>query len=301
MFNKFKNICGIYKINFNNGKSYIGLSANVQKRLIQHLKANDNLPVHKAIKKYGLIDENIEILESFNTIDRKKLQEREIYWIQYYDTFNAGYNLTFGGDGASEGIHNVSAKLTQQQLDNLFTELIENKILIKDLAFKYNLSAEAISDINQGKRYYNNNYNYPLRPDTRFTSEQMKGINGVNKPSSKFNQEQINEIITLLQENKLSFLEISEKFNCCENTISNINNGYHYPNPKLQYPIRKQKKNPSRISLEQLELIFELLKNTKMTYTEIGKQLGLSCATISRINSGKYHNQNNMTYPIRKK
>lgn len=81
---------------------------------------------------------------------------------------------------------NNSAKLNQKKLDELVKDLIDNIIFIKDLAEKYNLSAEAISDINQGKRYYNENLIYPLRKDTRFTSEQMKGITGVDKGSSKF-------------------------------------------------------------------------------------------------------------------
>lgn len=29
MFEKFKGVCGIYKINFPSGKSYIGLSTNI--------------------------------------------------------------------------------------------------------------------------------------------------------------------------------------------------------------------------------------------------------------------------------
>lgn len=301
MFDSFKNICGIYKLNFKNGKSYIGLSSNMQQRFITHCKSTDNLPVHIAIRKYGLKEENIEILEKFGEIDRELLQERERYWIKYYDTYNCGYNLTQGGDGAAEGILNPSAKLNQDQIDNLFQELIDNKIFIKDLAQKYNISAEAISEINQGKRYFNTKYSYPLRPDTRFTSEQMKGINGINKEASKFNQKELDEIIRLLKESKVSLESIAKQFNCCTTTISHINNGIHYPNPSLNYPIRKQKKTTTKITEEELQLIFKLLKETQKSYTAIGQQIGLSSSTISRINSGKYHHQENVNYPIRKK
>lgn len=31
--------------------------------------------------------------------DNEQLNEREIYWISYYDTFYNGYNATLGGDG----------------------------------------------------------------------------------------------------------------------------------------------------------------------------------------------------------
>jgi hypothetical protein len=73
------------------------------------------LPVHRAIHKYGKRTENdIELLEQFEVIDRQILQERERYWISYYKTYipENGYNLTYGGDGAAEGTLNVSAKLS---------------------------------------------------------------------------------------------------------------------------------------------------------------------------------------------
>lgn len=186
MFEKFNNISGIYKIIFPNKKIYIGLSTNIKKRLIAHNKANDNLPVHRAIKKYGKISENnVEILE---IVPKSLLRKKEKYWIDYYKSYlpENGYNLTLGGDGASPGIFNSSAKLNQEKLNELIKDLIDNTIFIKDLAKKYNLSAEAISEINQGKRYYNKNLIYPLRKNTKFTSEQMKGITGVDKGSSKF-------------------------------------------------------------------------------------------------------------------
>jgi hypothetical protein len=80
-------------------------------------------------------------------------------------------------------------------LEEIITDLIKNEVYIKDLSLKYHLSPEAISNINNGKHYYNPNLNYPLRPSTRFTSESMKQITGVNKSSSKFNQEALDAII----------------------------------------------------------------------------------------------------------
>lgn len=300
MFDSFKNICGIYKINFPNNKSYIGLSSNIQKRMIAHHKTHDNLPVHRAIEKYGLKEENVQILEFFSKIDRKKLQEREKYWIAYYETYKEekGYNLTLGGDGASEGIYNSSAKLNQEALDSLVQELIECKIFIKDLANKYGLSPEAISDINQGKRYYNASLSYPLRKSKKFTSEEMKKITGVNKSSSKFNEEQLLQIICLLKGNKFKMSEIANFFNCSISTISNINKGTHYYNPLESYPIRKSA--ALKISEFILQQIYSLLKDTNLSYEEISKKFNLARSTISRIDKGIYHHKDNIDYPIRK-
>lgn len=48
------------------------------------------------MNKYGLEHFHIEIIEE---CDLKDLEEREIYWIQFYQSFKNGYNATLGGDG----------------------------------------------------------------------------------------------------------------------------------------------------------------------------------------------------------
>ena len=88
----------IYKItNKVNGKSYIGQTRyTIEFRWKQHQHKKDNTYFHNAIKKYGIENFSIEILEECNIND---LNSREIFYIAKYDTFNNGYNLTIGGDG----------------------------------------------------------------------------------------------------------------------------------------------------------------------------------------------------------
>lgn len=91
----------IYKItNKLNGKSYIGKTeSTVDKRWKQHLADHKrdrckNRPLYRAMSLYGINNFSISILEETeNTI------EREIYWIDYYNTYSSGYNATKGGDG----------------------------------------------------------------------------------------------------------------------------------------------------------------------------------------------------------
>lgn len=56
---------GIYKINFPNGKFYIGKSINIFERIKNHIKRDykdhPNLLISKAINKYGV--EDVEVLE----------------------------------------------------------------------------------------------------------------------------------------------------------------------------------------------------------------------------------------------
>ena len=96
-----KNVCGIYKVtNRVNGKVYIGQSVDIGRRWHTHMTAKDDIYFHKAIQKYGVENFKWEVIEQCK---KKDLDEREIYWIEYYDSFNKGYNRTKGGDGVSDG------------------------------------------------------------------------------------------------------------------------------------------------------------------------------------------------------
>lgn len=91
----------IYKIqNLINGNVYIGQTVKpVEKRFQQHRNNYDKpyfsqLILYKAFKKYGLDNFSFEALEK---VDNDKLDEREKYWIDYYDSYKNGYNMTLGG------------------------------------------------------------------------------------------------------------------------------------------------------------------------------------------------------------
>ena len=91
-------------------ESYIGQTIfTMEIRWKQHLKDAKsykyNSHFHNAIRKYGIENFTSEILEDFipiqsNLKSKQTLaSEREIYYIEKYDTFNNGYNMTLGGGG----------------------------------------------------------------------------------------------------------------------------------------------------------------------------------------------------------
>lgn len=91
------NYACIYKLNYPNGKIYIGQTCNLKRRMYEHNNINKARgPCDYAIHKYGQIQE-VEILEEI--YDLKLLDEREKYWISFYNSNNRdiGYNLTPGG------------------------------------------------------------------------------------------------------------------------------------------------------------------------------------------------------------
>lgn len=94
----------IYKItNLINQKSYIGKTEAIDPwaRWKEHLHSakqekNSHRALYRAINKYGKENFSFEIIEETDIPE-----DREQYYIQYYDTYHKGYNETLGGDGAS--------------------------------------------------------------------------------------------------------------------------------------------------------------------------------------------------------
>ena len=63
------------------------------------------------MNKYGI--ENF-IIEEIEEVDVKELSIREIYWIEYYNSYKNGYNATLGGDGKILYDYDLIAELIPQ-------------------------------------------------------------------------------------------------------------------------------------------------------------------------------------------
>lgn len=117
----------IYKItNQINGKSYIGKTERtVEERWKNHQrnikKLGDRLPLYKALKKYGIENFSIETLEE---CDNLILDEREIYWIDYFHTYGQGYNCTGGGEGGIKDYHEDIDEIIQRYLNGERLDLL---------------------------------------------------------------------------------------------------------------------------------------------------------------------------------
>lgn len=106
----------IYKItNVVNNKIYIGKAKDLKKRINQHIKAaqawkyqDENNLGHKhksrlypAMNLYGYDNFIVDVIES--NISENILNEREKYWISYFNTIDdkIGYNIASGGNGGN--------------------------------------------------------------------------------------------------------------------------------------------------------------------------------------------------------
>lgn len=114
---------GIYKItNKLNGHSYIGLSTHVEDRWKYHQdpynwQRENRKTLYQAIIKYGIENFEFSILEECSA---EELSEKEMYYIDYFDTYYNGYNMTKGGE-SNIGESHPRHKLTEQDVIDIRT------------------------------------------------------------------------------------------------------------------------------------------------------------------------------------
>lgn len=112
---------GIYKItNKINNHSYIGQSVHIEKRWNEHQTKYNwerecRKPLYLAFQKYGLENFTFEVLEECESQD---LNNKEKYYIEYYNTYKDGYNQTTGGED-NYGENHPGHKLTEQDVINI--------------------------------------------------------------------------------------------------------------------------------------------------------------------------------------
>ena len=140
----------IYKITNNlNGKSYIGQTIqNVKERFYQHcaIKCSQavlNMAIHKAINKYGKSNFTVQVIEEVESV---YLNDRERYWIKYYNSYNNGYNSTKGGQDGIKLFKNLDVESiireyksgkSLRRIGNIFNV---DKQTIKDLLVRNNIN-----------------------------------------------------------------------------------------------------------------------------------------------------------------
>ena len=146
----------IYKITcIPTNKIYIGKTqVRIKDRWQSHCRAaylpshgDYNFPFHRAIRKYG--KENFKI-EEVEQCDNAILKEREQYWIEYYDSYNNGYNATLGGDGQLKYdydkivnyylSHNFSLIDTCKYF-NVYDQVVYSALKSKNINYKHLINA----------------------------------------------------------------------------------------------------------------------------------------------------------------
>lgn len=93
-----------------NGKCYIGQTIqDPNRRRLEHLAHSRNSPstyhFHNALRKYGEDAFTYEVIEECSNL--AELDEREVYWMDHYDSVENGYNQRRAGEAK---IHSEDSK-----------------------------------------------------------------------------------------------------------------------------------------------------------------------------------------------
>lgn len=215
---------GIYKItNLINNKCYIGQSRDISRRFLRHKNyflEDSHYPLYRAFKKYGIENFSFEIIEECE-ID--ELDNKEIFWIDYYDSHNNGYNQTDGGQGSTNSI----VKLSHEDVMIIYDLLLNSNIQQKDIARQFNVGEDTISEINHGKTRVQKGFSFPLRTykkkkycidcgkEIDLTATRcIKCAHILQRKAERPSREELKKLIRTMP-----FTKIGEKFGVSDNTI----------------------------------------------------------------------------------
>lgn len=281
----------IYKItNIINNKCYIGQTKNYTKRFNGHrnrLNKNEheNPYLQYAWNKYGaenFIFEIIELTENYN--------EREKYWIKYFNSNVDGYNILPGGEEPPIhcGENNNASKLTNEDAMNIKMLLLSD-IPIEEIENQYSfITRGQIFRINNGDAWFDEDLIYPLRTPDNFIGKEIA-----------------NKIIDDLMNSPMKQIDIAKKYNVSRTFVTAINNGTNkmYFKEEITYPIRKYLcKGSASDDKNVVENIKNDLRNTTKSQKEIASKYNVSTTIVCEINKGscKKYFDKNIDYPIRK-
>lgn len=229
---------GIYMYeNKLNHKKYIGQSTNIERRKWEHIKWPSKYSrFDNELQSIGEKGFNFSVLEECSV---DQLDEREKYWIKYYNTQQEGYNLTVGGQNY-RGESNPAAKLTEDSVRNIIDRLMDTTISIQDLAKEYNVHYNTISDINRCLTWnwlhdYKNNIR--LEAQGSLSHGELSGCNTISEETAK-------KIIQEIKSSSESLAAIARKYKVKNSLVYDINRcrtWKHLHNYKQN--IRKEYKN----------------------------------------------------------
>lgn len=288
---------GIYAIKNNaNNKLYIGQSIDIEERRKAHFEAlrsgrHYNRYLQNSFNKHGEHNFSFEILEETQNLD-----EREKYWISYYDTCSKvkGYNLLTGGKNFEmtddvririsdsvknfyfknpEARENVSKNVSGEKnpfWGKTHTDEARKKIVMANIGRKQ-------SEETKRKRSQALKLNHPNRGKKMSEESKLKmSLAKKGKPAHNkkyFSDEEICKIKSMYFDN-YSLKEISELFKVSNVVIKRIlveNNIYESKNPRK--PLSEKEIDEILTRLNDKESLRSVAKEYNLTATGLKKKI----------------------------
>lgn len=304
---------GIYKVIYlpESKVVYVSQSINIEGRFKQHKKYYNNPKelgysshFYRTLRKYGIDNFQFELIEECSV---EELNDKEIYWIAYFDTFNNRCNSTIGGQ------HMAARNLTDEEIRELKKDLAENKLSYNEMSHKFGVSNLFISQVNKGILYPDENVNIIrilgvsnksercIRPKIKKYCELCgKEINVESRlcldcyakeklrQNSNVSEE---ELINLLKENQRNFEKVGKQIGISRSAIKKRLKGKNLPYLSSDYRPKKEKGyNPPPKRVAKLDKETDEIIQVFSSVWDAEK--GLARGVISRVINGRrkaYH------------
>lgn len=166
--------------------------------------------------------------------------------------------------------------------------------------FDLTILEHEIEDYNEKEQFWieyyktnNRNYGYNILAG----GENPPVLTGEDSSLAKISNKTFHEIEKMIQNSKLSFFEIAQRYNLSESYISQINRGIVRRTPNLIYPLRPAQN--LLIKEQTIDRIIHELTYTHLPIEHIAKKYGISNSSIYRVNNGERYKRNDINYPIR--
>lgn len=180
--------CGIYAIYFDQRPDayYIGRSSNLRTRLQEHKSAllanrHINSKLQNYYNKYGM--PHFEILELASP---DSLKELEIFYINEFDSFKNGLNLTNGGENAGYGEGVPSAKHSEKEYVEALKYLATTDYSTAKIAELTGISRDIVKHISSGSAHGYLETKYPelykAVKDKKYTRDNSAKSKGITYP-----------------------------------------------------------------------------------------------------------------------
>lgn len=146
----------IYKLTFNNSLHYIGQTKHdYDYRATQHINAleggyHKNKKMQQAFFDSGYPE--VSLIETVETSEQAN--EREIHWVQYYNSYVCGINQTRGGDNNSYiGEESHNAQHVKDDYVAVYWFLAHTNMTFQEIGKELDISYAIVQSINYGKAH----------------------------------------------------------------------------------------------------------------------------------------------------
>ena len=160
-------------------------------------------------------------------VDFKTISDKTGVSISHISEINTGKRRRDANRSYPINTMTCGKKLTPEQIQEIISLLKTTQITSQQIGAQYGVDGTTIQNINNGKRYYQENVQYPIRERCKMTK------------AHKLSDEELKELILDIQNTNISFAQLALKYGISSSTVYNINRGSTRKKEELIYPLRK--------------------------------------------------------------